>query len=418
MNSLRTQHSTKQRQRGVVFIVMMVIMIIGVAAFLVSSLSSTAFRTKRDEVTANALAQAKEALIGRAVSDSTMPGRLPCPEDTSLIGTPNEGQALGFCTLPAIGRLPWKSLGLGDLRDGNGDKLWYVLSAGFRNSPLNSDTPAQLTVDGVPNKAAAIIFSAGLPINGQSRPVPTSSTPPDITQYLELSNSAGGNTFVSTGPTGTFNDKLLFISHDDLFRIVEKRVAKEVGNALNEYYCGVGYVNPAGGCSGAAGNRYYPLPAAFSDSSCLGNGPIPTNCNSGISNRGRIPANPATAWDSLSILHGTNSNNWFRTNAWREVIFYAVATACTDGTTNCSGAGYLTLNNPVGTTLSNQKVVVIATGSALATTTPAQARTNSTLKTNLNNYLEDENLTPLNDVYTKAVASPSTPFNDIATSIP
>lgn len=390
--------------------VMLVFMVIGLATFFVSSLNSATLRIKQDEVTVNALAEAKEALIGRAASDSTTPGQLPCPENTALIGSPNEGQALGSCTLPAIGRLPWKTLGLGDLRDANGDKLWYALSDGFRTPPLNSDTPALLTVDGVTNKAVAIIFSPGPPINGQSRPDPTSSTPPDVNQYLELSNNTGSNTFVSSGPSDSFNDKLLIVTHDDLFRVVERRVAKEVVNALNEYFCGVGNVNPAGGCVGAGGNRFYPLAADFSDAACLGTGSLAT-CNSGTSNGGRVPANPSTAWDSLSILDGTNASNWFRANAWREVIFYAVAPACTFGTSNCNGAGYLTLNNPSGAVAGTQKVVILAAGAAFATQTRAT-------KTLLSDYLEDENLAPLDDTYTKSVANPATPFNDIAIGIP
>lgn len=412
-------HRCPGRQRGAALMVMLVIMIMGSAAFLVSSLSRSGLQTERSQKTAEALVQAKEALIGYAASAST-PGKLPCPEDILLIGTPNEGQALGSCSnaLPVIGRLPWRTLGLGDLRDGNGDKLWYVLSAGFRNSPINSDTPAQLTVDGIPNAAVAIIFSPGTPINGQSRPIPTAATPPVITQYLELSNNDGDNTFTNSGPADTFNDRLLLITHNDLFRVVEKRVAKEVTNALNEYYCGFGNVNPSGGCIAACVNCFYPHPADFTDNSCLGNADISSVCNSGATNRGRIPSNLATAWDATSILRGYNSGNWFQANAWREVIFYAVATACTDGTSNCNGAGYLTLNNPAGTALTNQKVVVIAAGSTLPTTTPAQTRSSAGNKTNINNYLEDENLVPPDDVYTKSASSPTIPFNDIAISIP
>ena len=281
--------------------VMLVILVMGVATFLVSSLSRSALRIERDQKTAEALAQAKQALIGRAVSDNTVPGRLPCPEDTSLIGTPNEGQALGSCsnTLPVIGRLPWRTLGLGDIRDGNGDKLWYVLSAGFRNSPINSDTPAQLTVDGIPNSAVAIIFSVGPPINGQSRPIPTSSTPPAVTQYLELSNNDGDNTFVSNGPADTFNDRFQLVTPSDLFRVVEKRVAKEVKTALATYF---------------ATNGVYPYPANFLDSSCAGMCySDPTVC------RGRLPQTALPVdWVGLPT--------WFFTNRWYLPIIYSAGT--------------------------------------------------------------------------------------------
>lgn len=408
----------KTTQRGAALLVMLVILVMGAMTFLVRSLSTSAQKTARQETTAQALAQAKEALIGYAASAST-PGKLPCPENTSLIGTAAEGQALASCSNSSqtIGRLPWRTLGLGDIRDASGDKLWYVLSAGFRNPPINSDTPAQLTVDGISNKAVAIILSAGPPTNGQSRPIPTSGSPPDITQYLDSSNNDGDNIFISIGSASTFNDRLLLVTHNDLFHVIEKRVTREVVNALNEYYCGFGNVDSSGNCIAPGGNRYYPFPADFNDIACLGYANIPSACNSGTTKRGRIPANPAIAWDATSILRGASSGNWFQANAWREVVFYTVATACTDGTSNCT-SGDLTLNNPSGTTLSNQKVAVITTGSALSTTTPAQSRAIISEKSNLNNYLEDENLSPLDDFFTKKPASTTTPFNDAVISIP
>jgi len=140
-------HGCPDRQRGAALMVMLVIMIIGSAAFLVSSLSTTALKNARQETTANALAQAKEALIGRAVADNNMPGSLPCP-DTDDNGS---AELLSGNDCPSyIGRLPWKTLGLPDLRDGSGERLWYALSTNFRDDdsarPLNSDTAGTITV--------------------------------------------------------------------------------------------------------------------------------------------------------------------------------------------------------------------------------------------------------------------------------
>lgn len=401
--------------------IMLVFIILSSTAFLLSALSHASYQRENDKVTNDALAQAKAALIGFSAKNTT-PGMLPCPEQISLIGSATEGSADGSCsnTLPTIGRLPWRTLGIGPLKDSNGEILWYVLSPGFRTSPINSDSPSQLAVDGTSNSAVAIIFSPGIPINGQVRPTPTASTPPNVTQYLELSNNIVNSTsFVTSGPASTFNDKLKIITHSDLFQMVEKRVAREVVNALNVFYCGSDNVHSSGGCIAAGGERYYPQPANFNDSSCLGNASITSGCN-GISglNNGRIPATllPAPpvfpAWDSTSILRGPiGGGNWFQSNGWRELIFYAVATACTEGTTNCSGAGFLTLNNPPASASNNQKVVVIAMGKAIGSQLPHTGLN----RNNPNNYLEDENLTLLDDIFTKNATSP---FNDIATSIP
>ena len=75
-----------RKQRGAVLMVMLVILIVGIAALLVSSLNSTTLLAERSNITSIALAQAKEGLIGRAVTDGNHPGSLPCP-DISNNGT-------------------------------------------------------------------------------------------------------------------------------------------------------------------------------------------------------------------------------------------------------------------------------------------------------------------------------------------
>ena len=47
-----------------------------------------------------------------------------------------------------VGRLPWRSLGIDQLRDGYGEPLWYVLSRGFRNPPINFGTLGQINYNG------------------------------------------------------------------------------------------------------------------------------------------------------------------------------------------------------------------------------------------------------------------------------
>jgi len=189
-------HSGLSRQRGAAFIVMLVILIMGVAAFLVSSLSSIALQAKRDEVTANALKQAKEALIGYAASvvitnpsaASPRPGNLPCPDIN------NDGSAEPSCSGNAIGRLPWKTLGLPDLRDSNGERLWYAVSINFKKSPvtpctapgqsgcLNSNSSGTITVhasdgsllnDGSTNNGAvAVVIAPGEVLIRQGETLP------------------------------------------------------------------------------------------------------------------------------------------------------------------------------------------------------------------------------------------------------
>jgi type II secretory pathway pseudopilin PulG len=434
---LRTLH----HQRGAVLMIMLVILVVGGIAMLLSTLTSTSLRLERDSKTAEALAQAKEALIGYASTQKLTsttypdrPGDLPCPDNHPL-GDANEGSPSTPCSSNAIGRLPWKKLGLPDLRDSSGERLWYAVSTNFKDAPrigmLNSDTLGTISVfssegvllndGGGSTGAVAVIIAPGevLTRQGSSTAQDRSSAGYNIaTNYLDTP-SAGVNpkdnaSFVDGSSTDGFiqgqvkiydpasqtyhtiiNDQLLVITHNNLMQFLQKRVAKEVVNALNFYY---------------SSHYFYPRPADFTDSSCLGNGNL-ASCNSASITGGRIPATPVTAWDITSILRGSTSNNWFQANGWREVIFYAVASACTDGTTNCNGTGYLTLNNPPGSPYTTQKVVVIATGTALS----GQSHSMVSPKNILSNYLEDENLAPQDDIYTKSAAPP---FNDIAISIP
>lgn len=204
---------------------------------VVQNLNITSLKFDRERRTALALTEAKTALIGWSASQNT-PGILPCPEDISLIGTPNEGSAKSSCNaLPSIGRLPWKTLGIGDLRDGNGDKLWYVISNGFRASPINLNSVPQLTVDNQPNLAVAIIFSPGPALSNQNR---SSSNMTNVAYYLDEANKNGTNLFVTKGLAGSFNDQLKIITKKELFKVVNFRILGEMrgdsSQGLNRYF--------------------------------------------------------------------------------------------------------------------------------------------------------------------------------------
>ena len=370
---LNNSRKRSQNHRGAVLMVMLVILVVGASVLLLSSLNSTAIRIERDQITDDAMAKAKEALIGYSAMDST-PGQLPCPEDITLIGSPNEGRAMSSCsnTLTVIGRLPWRTLGLGDLRDGNGEKLWYVFSPGFRSSSINSDTQAQLAVDAIPNSAVAVIFSAGPPINGQSRPTPTLATPPVITQYLELSNNDGDNTFISNGPSNAFNDRPLIMTHNDLFRVVEKRVAGEVKQCLNSFAADNLPINGIG---------LYPWATpetdlTFTDTTGTLFGRIPdTPFTNSESDNGTL----SNSWDAAPACTIISGSGWWLN--WKEMVFYGLANAYAP----IPSLGNLTVNPP--SLIADKKFVVIVSGKML----PGQIRTSPADKSTLNNYLEAPN---------------------------
>lgn len=242
--------------------VMLIILIVGGAAMLLRSLSSTALRIERERITADALAKAREALIGYAVTygdtHTTSPeanGYLPCPDANG--GNP-EGSAEPNCgnkNVSQLGRLPWRTLGLGTLRDGNGECLWYAVSGTYKDNPktdiMDWDSCGLfqvLAANGVilagqteDSQAVAAIFSPGTVLSspGQNR-APDGTAPLcggnytagnylDSDTTIGASNSAPSTTangvsrFFTAGSTQQVNDQIIFITKNDIFNAVKKR---------------------------------------------------------------------------------------------------------------------------------------------------------------------------------------------------
>ena len=161
------------RQRGVALILLITVLVIGVVWYTVGALGKAApTAADRDTISGAALGQAKQALLAyvaqyAARSSTIEPGQMPCPEFLSSIDTSKQGQAGTSCNsaLPKVGRLPWETLGVDEIRDGYGEPIWYVLSPGFRNAPINFGTPGQLTYNGSPNAAVALLIAPGPALN-------------------------------------------------------------------------------------------------------------------------------------------------------------------------------------------------------------------------------------------------------------
>ena len=141
-----------RRQRGFAFVLFVLVLAVGAVAVLAMALSNRAAQIERDRLTQEKLREAKEALIAYATTGtltrlSTMgPGYLPCPDlDDDGLAEASCGSAIGDTGQPArLGRLPWKTIGLPDLRDAAGERLWYAVSSVYKvNTPLmglNPDT--------------------------------------------------------------------------------------------------------------------------------------------------------------------------------------------------------------------------------------------------------------------------------------
>lgn len=202
-----------------------------------------------EATTAETLAQAKAALIGySATYRDTHPdqgfGYLLCPD------LDNDGDAEGVCGNKGetmIGRLPYKTLGLPDLRAADGECLWYVVSGSHKNNPkagpLNWDTQGRIRIQDSSGTtliapeddnggAVAAVIAPGPPLPGQDRPGGNSrcsgnASNSNIAAYLDGSYAAATAATLSivAGLPGstTNNDRVAWISARELLAPVAKR---------------------------------------------------------------------------------------------------------------------------------------------------------------------------------------------------
>ncbi|MDX9885864.1 hypothetical protein [Thauera sp.] len=201
-----------------------------------------------------ALAQARSALIGYAISyEERHPGEgygfLPCPDSGNDGSTPIG--ACGARGVAAIGRLPWRTLGLPDLRDGWGECLWYAVAGSAKHNPkpltLNWDSPGQFelltaSADRLPvaapdGRAIAVVFAPGRALDGQVRPPGrpfgcsgSDSAPADLAQYLDESYPPGATGPVQItqaalrpGEESAANDLTAWLGTDDVFDALRQR---------------------------------------------------------------------------------------------------------------------------------------------------------------------------------------------------
>lgn len=260
-------HSAKQHaQRGGTLIIFVLILVIAGTTALLSTLDGSEVKIERNKKTAAALAEAKAALIGDAISQSIDAAgylRMPDLGFGPLVTTISEGSfAPNFSgnnkDFTVIGKFPWKSYGLQPLHDGYEECLWYIVSGRFKVTPktdtLNWDTQGQIDViDASGNiiaaNLAALIAASGPPLGTQSHMLADSTYSQcggnyDARNYLDtydLENSIAGVLNYFTGSVNNrvslnknnkkfvlanndhYNDKFLFVTLDEIFRPIIRR---------------------------------------------------------------------------------------------------------------------------------------------------------------------------------------------------
>ncbi len=252
-----------RKQRGMTLIILVFMVGLAATAYLLYALNPDTFKIERDKKTAAALAEAKSALLGYVLTKSTenVWGYLPNP-DMGLLGSfTKEGDSTGIAGIKdavVIGKLPWQSLGISPLKDGANECLWYAVSGHFKNNPktagvLNWDTQGQIDVvdnhgNVLASNLAALLVSPGHPLGAQSRvladagfiqchgnydarnfldPYSAEDAIADELNYFinSMNNSRASNTgnkrFVMH-KSDAYNDRFLFVTVDDIFRLFNR----------------------------------------------------------------------------------------------------------------------------------------------------------------------------------------------------
>ncbi|MGH8604382.1 MAG: hypothetical protein ACREXR_16870, partial [Gammaproteobacteria bacterium] len=326
-----------RKQSGAALIAFLLVFITAASFKLLKNLNVLATKRYSDAQTAQALTEAKAALIGYAASDSNRPGELPCPDFNNDGWSRPVPEYAGPDCKRLLGWLPWKTLRLPETADGAAERLWYAVSDDYHANgaaKLNSDVQGQLPVDGV-NDVVAVILAPFEPVGGQSGR-PGTDAEVDVGKYLEDINSDGDLTNYTASGAGVINDRLITITRRDLMIPTERRVAGELRNVLKSYF---------------ATSNYYPYAAEFDASTYT--------CTPNV-RHGRLPlvfgpdCSTLTDWGGTAVLP-----LWFEPNDWHTVTYYAVAPSCTKTTPGCDDE-LLTVNN-VSPAVDKKQAVVVMT---------------------------------------------------------
>jgi hypothetical protein len=272
------------RQRGAALLALASLLVLGTTWTLVAAVSSAAARSQA-QVTHNArvLAEAKAALVAwvamRALEAAEAnPGRLPCPQAWGDVGSPNEGRAAAVCSAaPAMGWLPWRTLGLPALTDASGAQLWYVVSPGWHLPhggamlSLNSNTPGRLTLDG--RRAVALLIAPGHALGSapNAAQLAAGCVRRDQLQAIRLPRAAPNprdfvecysGTAFSTAERQVSNDQVLAVTAADLLPALEAAIAQRIERDIVPPLKAV-YATPDWGVDAA--HPVFPFAAPFTD---------------------------------------------------------------------------------------------------------------------------------------------------------
>lgn len=363
MTNLRARSFRVQvaSQSGAALLIILAIVLVGFTLALTSVLSINAIRLKGAQKNIEVMAQAKEALLGYALRQQPV-GGLPCP-DTNEDGFSNTTGA--NCTA-YLGRLPFKTLSLPELRDSEGNRLWYAVERNLVTVSTATKNPSLLTTLTLnAQSTAAIIIAANGVVEDQVRGNTITAA-----AYLEGENASANTAVFEQAVSETNNDQLLGIGLTEFWNLMQRSYLAQVANVLTAYI-------------GACGE--YPWAASF--------GGPPYN-SVDLQQSGALPLHSALPvnWNT-GCASGITPSAWWYSN-WGTEVYYSM---CTAAQGNC-----LTITGASPSTVS---AVTIAPGVGLA----GQARPS----TDLTNYFEQSNANGTSPFEFMSTLQFSESFNDV-----
>lgn len=426
---------TSKNQQGLALLILVILIILAFAAYSLSGLSLNQVKADRIKETRIALKKAKQALIAYAVNFTEIspalppasrgPGYFICPD------TNNDGFGEGGCNgggIGTIGRLPWRTLKVGDLRDSANERLWYAVSENFDNRitpfrpnpPYPANTPKVLNTETIGNitirdqsnniiydgatidAAVAVIIAPGEALTRDDGVVQNRSAANVNTaiNYLDIDvASAEDNAAFLQGVLGgavndgfiqgeiknaagdvIVNDQIIVITYGEIMEQVHKRVSREISNVINNYF---------------AICNDYPEAALFD---ATGVGPFNSVA---LSQQGVLPVGVALPvnWNTACAA-GISLPAWIQGEDWHMNTYYqysytkadplalpapVLAANCVQGAAALPAVTCLTVNN-TAPPINDKRALIIFAGRALAGA--GQVRTAAA---GMSDYFENEN---------------------------
>lgn len=369
-------------QKGATLILLTFIVALAATVYLLKAYDPTQIRLEQDKKTFVSLNKAKQALIAWSASHLYHPGQMPFPDRNP----DGNYDGLSDCNSPTstfsysflLGQLPVygqenpctaPQVGVGaDYQDAQGNRLWYAVSRNLVHKYEGAATPPldPIINPGIINdpvypwlivrdrngnilssRVAVVIIAPGNALSGQNR----AGAAPNSSQYLDNFNIGATNYSnanydlpnedfvigqdsrdISEADTSVakpyyFNDKLVFITIDELMAAVTNRASGEASKLLNLY---------------RVKNGQFPYAADLG-------APFNNHDSSGVSTKGMLPIDTT---DRCSCASASSCSCRFqpilsvtyyrRSGTWNTALDTGLCSSAVDTTRKyctCTGAG-------------------------------------------------------------------------------